>query len=219
MRLVCISDTHRQHRKLVLPEGDVLIHAGDIGVEDHIRHLIDFNAWLKTLPFKHKIVIPGNHDLIVEESPLTARAMMRDEGIHFLIDDEVVIDGVKFYGSPWQPWFHDWAWNAERGEPLKRIWAKIPDDTDVLITHGPPFGVLDEVIYGNKSVGCEELRKRVLEVQPKVHVFGHIHEGYGYFSEGKTQYVNASILSHSGPLNPPQVVDFDVEHDEAQEEG
>jgi Icc-related predicted phosphoesterase len=211
VRIVCISDTHRLHKKLSIPECDVLVHAGDIGVEDNIKHLIDFNTWLESLDYiPHKVVIPGNHDLEVESSPLTAKAMMQGKGIHFLIDEEVIIDGVKFYGSPWQPWFHDWAWNEQRGEPLRRIWAKIPTDTDVLITHGPPYGILDEVIYGGKSVGCEELRKRVLEVQPKLHIFGHIHEGYGYFSEGKTQYVNASILSHDGPLNPPQVIELDV---------
>ena len=207
MRLVCISDTHRKHRQLKLPPGDILIHAGDIGIEDSLTRLTEFSKWIDSLPYPHKIIIPGNHDLAIEASPLTARALLKGPGVHFLIDEEVVIDGVKFYGSPWQPWFHDWAWNAQRGEVLRKIWAKIPDDTDVLVTHGPPFGILDEVIYGGKSVGCEELRKRVLVVKPKVHIFGHIHEGYGFFSEGGVDYINAAILSHDGPLNPPQVID------------
>jgi Icc-related predicted phosphoesterase len=206
LKIVCISDTHRLHRQLKMPEGDILIHAGDIGCERGFDPLIDLNEWFKLLPYEHKIVIPGNHDFAIENSPLTAKALLNKAEL--LIDEECIINGVKYWGSPCTPFFHDWAWNEQRGEPLKRIWAKIPMDTDVLITHGPPYGILDEVIYGGKNVGCEELRKRVLEVQPKVHVFGHIHEGYGYFSEGKTQYVNASILSHGAGLNLPQVIEI-----------
>jgi len=92
----------------------------------------------------------------------------------------VIIEGVKFYGSPWQPRFFDWAFNLDRGEEIKKKWDLIPMDTDVLITHGPPYGILDLTHEGEK-VGCEELMKAVLRVQPKIHIFGHIHEAYGEY--------------------------------------
>ena len=168
-----------------------------------------FAKWLREQPFKHKVVIPGNHDLFVERSPMTARALMRGDGIHFLIDEEVVIDGVKFWGSPWQPWFHDWAWNAQRGPDIAQHWDRIPKDTKVLITHGPPFGILDTVDRGGFSVGCEELAKKVIAIAPKVHVFGHIHEGYGMLDFHGIKFVNAAAQNfNSDTLNPPIVVDI-----------
>ena len=94
---------------------------------------------------------------------------------HYLCDESLTLDGVKFYGSPWQPRFFDWAFNKDRGAPLKAIWDKIPLDTDVLITHGPPHGILD-LTFDKIKAGCEELLLAVQRIKPKVHVFGHIHE-------------------------------------------
>ncbi len=208
MKIVAISDTHSYHREVTIPDGDVLVFAGDLsrgaGTPQEIK---DFNTWLGELPHKHKIMIPGNHDFPFQTMPSMAPYLITKADL--LIDQEIVIDGVKFYGSPWQPWFHDWAYNLDRGEPLREKWAKIPDDTDVLITHGPPHGILDVVRRGGMNVGCEDLAKRVVEIAPKVHIFGHIHESYGQLDFGGTLYVNASIctLWHE-PTNPPVIIDI-----------
>jgi len=195
------------HRQLAIPDGDVLIHAGDIGVERNINRLVDFNDWLGELPHKHKIVIPGNHDVAIETSQLMAREILSN--CHFLIDEEVVIEGIKFWGSPWQPEFCNWSWNLPRGKALEKVWSWIPDDTDVLITHGPPRGILDLVVVGALHEGCTDLRIRVFDVKPKVHIFGHIHEGYGQEEHEGIRFINASTCDfHYRPINPPVVVDI-----------
>lgn len=116
------------------------------------------------------------------------------DSIHYLEDSSVCIEGINFYGSPVTPFFYDWAFNCERGEKIKQYWDKIPENTDVLITHGPPFGILDKTTTG-EIVGCEELAKAVNRIQPKVHIFGHIHEEYGMIAKGETTYINASLLN------------------------
>jgi hypothetical protein len=127
-------------------------------------------------------------------------------------DQQLVI-----YGTPWQPEFFNWAFNLPRGEKLKEKWDMIPVDTDILITHGPPFGKLDYVRYGNENVGCEELMKRVEEIKPKIHVFGHIHEGYGYVFDGNTHYINASVLNDRYEYrNKPVNVIWDTETNEME---
>jgi Icc-related predicted phosphoesterase len=125
----------------------------------------------------------------------------------YLQDEPVEIEGLKFYGSPWQPWFLDWAFNLERGESLRKVWARIPEDTDVLVTHGPPHGILDRTTRG-EPVGCEDLRARVEELRTPLHLFGHIHEGYGTERRGQTLFVNASSCTVSyRPLQAPVILD------------
>lgn len=173
MRIVCISDTHGKHRTMTIPDGDVLVHAGDLTPRGHEKDIKDVNDWLGTLPHKHKIMIAGNHDFEFEKNPINARSWITNA--HYLCDESLIIDGVKFYGSPWQPRYFDWAFNVDRGEPLKVIWDKIPMDTDVLITHGPPHGILD-MTFEKIMAGCEELLLAVQRIKPKIHIFGHIHE-------------------------------------------
>ncbi len=123
----------------------------------------------------------------------------------------VEIDGLKIYGSPWQPRFYDWAFNLNRGAELEEKWRLIPPDTDVLITHGPPHGILDEVErqYYIENTGCEELRKRVEMICPKLHVFGHIHCGYGQIEKFGTEFVNASNCDEEyNPVNLPVIIDL-----------
>jgi Icc-related predicted phosphoesterase len=128
--------------------------------------------------------------------------------MYYLLDEELELEGLKFYGSPYQPEFCNWAFNLPRGPQLARKWAKIPDDTDVLITHGPPGGILDRVA-GGELVGCNDLRKRVKEINPKLHVFGHIHEAYGWHWEDKTIFVNAANCDLGyNPINKPVVVEI-----------
>ena len=188
--LVLTSDTHGRHRNLIVPDGDVFIHAGDITrFGGEIDDLVDFNDYLATLPHPHKIVIAGNHDFCFERDNARSRSILTNAT--YLEDDGVSIDGVTYYGSPWQPVFLDWAFNLERGSALREKWAMIPEGTDVLITHGPPRGILDEV-FGGERVGCADLLERVRKVNPKVHVFGHIHEARGMHEQDGTTFVNAS---------------------------
>lgn len=206
MRLVAISDTHGFHERIVVPDGDVLVHAGDFTSSGQEKAVRAFVAWFESQPHPHKVVIAGNHERCLEKHPLLARQVFRH--CHYLLDSEIVIDGVKFHGAPWQPWFLDWAFNLKRGEPLRQKWALIDDTVDVLITHGPPMGILDHT-YDGERVGCEELAVAMGRIQPRVHIFGHIHEGYGTHREGPTLHVNASSCTvRYEPTNPPIVVDL-----------
>jgi len=207
-KIVCIADTHGFHRQIDIPDADILIHAGDIGIEKWPGALYDFNRWLGELPHPHKVVIPGNHDFWIEKNVQEARQILTN--CHFLIDQQVIIKGFKIYGSPWQPYFFDWAWNLQRGEQLRRVWAQIPNDTDILVTHGPPYKILDFTPHGYLHVGCEDLAKRIREIKPMLHICGHIHYSYGIESYGPTTYVNASICSESyAPINLPIVIELE----------
>jgi Icc-related predicted phosphoesterase len=169
--------------------------------------LKDFHRWMISQPHQHKVFIAGNHDWCFEREPSAARKVL--EGITYLQDEAATIMGLQFYGSPWQPRFYDWAFNLDRGVPLKKVWAKIPDTTDVLVTHGPPYGILDATNRGEK-VGCEDLLERVQKVRPKLHLFGHIHEGYGVQEGGGTTFANGAICDlRYVPRNLPLVFEVD----------
>ncbi|MFN8672405.1 MAG: metallophosphatase domain-containing protein [Candidatus Sericytochromatia bacterium] len=150
-KIVCISDTHVQHRSLNLPEGDILIHAGDISRVGKLNEIIEFNSWLGTLNYKHKIIIAGNHDFIFENDYNLSKSLITNA--IYLEDSGVEIEEIKFWGSPVSPRFYDWAFNRDRGEDINKHWAKIPKNIDVLITHGPPYGILDKTV-SSENVGC-----------------------------------------------------------------
>lgn len=210
MRLVCISDTHNQHKGISLPEGDVLIHAGDATGNGDFREIASFLSWFESRPHPNKILIAGNHDWGFEREPDITALLLKDHpGITYLQDSGCRIGGVRFWGSPWQPWFCDWAFNLPRnGARIREKWNLIPVETDVLVTHGPPHGVLDNLMHGGRA-GCEELTIRLASIHPKVHVFGHIHWGYGQRTTGDTTYINASICDESyRPVNAPIVFDL-----------
>lgn len=217
MRIVCISDTHTSHKKPFgdngeyLPEGDILLCAGDITNIGDPWDVFNFaNSFTKT-NFKHKITIAGNHDFCFERQKLLVKDMLEKSGWTYLQDEEVVVEGLKIYGSPWQPEFNNWAFNLPRGEKLKRVWDNIPLDSDIVITHGPPHGILDFVHYDKIHVGCEELLPKILEVKPKLHLFGHIHETYGVFRDKDITFVNASICNLKyQPINRPIVFDINT---------
>ena len=205
-RIVCLSDTHNFNEQIVVPDGDVLVHAGDATNRGEIDETKAFCNWFLSLPHKHKIFVAGNHDWLFEKQPETARNLMYE--VNYLQDSFVEIEDLKFYGSPWQPWFFDWAFQFKTMEELAEKWRQIPKEIDVLITHGPPFGILDETPRGNFA-GCEELRKRVEEVRPKLHIFGHIHHGYGTIDKFGVQFANASICNENyEPTNLPLVFDL-----------
>lgn len=208
MRLVLISDTHEQHEKVVIPDGDVLVHAGDLtfdGISSAINEALE---WMNGLPHKYIVMIAGNHDFAFERPHLKNR--LHFGRVVYLENSSVNIEGVNFYGSPVQPWFMNWAFNVHRGAPIKKYWDMIPENTDVLITHGPPMGILDQSILGKTDhLGCEELIKQVEISVPKVHVFGHIHGGYGHVTSGQTKFYNASICNEAyQPVNQPFVVEI-----------
>jgi predicted phosphodiesterase len=205
VRLVLLSDTHSKHGRIAVPAGDVLIHAGDStkrGTPEQLREVAEFIA---AQPHAHKIVIAGNHDFGLQHDPALGRALFGDA---YLCDAEAVLGGVRVWGSPWQPWFYDWAFNLQRGAELREKWDLIPAGIDVLVTHGPPHGILDHTAMG-EDVGCEELASAVLRVRPRLHVFGHIHEAYGTMRVGETLYVNASTCTLAyQPDNAPIVVEL-----------
>lgn len=205
MRIVCISDTHGLHDQLQLPEGDVLVHTGDFSRAGKLPELLAFDAWLGKQPHRHKIVIAGNHDFILERDP-EARHLFRHAT--YLQDSGLTVEGLRFWGSPWQPRFFDWAFNLDRGAPLARKWALIPPDTDVLLTHGPPMGVLDRTSRG-EAVGCEALAEAIARLRPALHVFGHIHESAGELTRDGTRFVNASSCDlRYKAVHSPVVVDL-----------
>jgi len=188
VRIVAVSDTHCCHNEITVPDGDVFIHAGDfLSFGDEIEFR-EFVSWLRTLSHENKIVVAGNHDRFVAEYPIDARAAIADAEVIYLEDELVTIDGTTFYGSPWTPEFMNWAFMLPRGEEIKQRWDRIPDSLDVLITHGPPSGIMD---YG---LGCEELLKRLSRSTPKIHIFGHIHECYGVQEIEGIRFINASIM-------------------------
>ena len=206
MRIVCLSDTHGFHEGLDVPDGDLLLHAGDATKHGSLEEVAAFNGFLGTLPHPHKVVIAGNHDWAFEKEPVLARDLITNAC--YLQDEEAVVAGVRIWGSPWQPWFYDWAFNLERGPALVAKWDLIPTGTDVLLTHGPPLGHGDRTTSGNPE-GCADLLEAIRRVRPRLHVFGHIHEGYGQTREGDTLCVNASICTVAyRPTNPPVVIDW-----------
>ena len=202
MRIVAMADTHMFHDGLTVPEGDVLVHAGDLTRTGSVEELRTVNAWLASLPHRHKIVVAGNHDRALEQAPAEARAVL-DAG-HYLEGASIEIEGLRFWGGPWQPEYFSWAFNLPRGEPLAERWSRIPEGTDVLITHGPPMGIGDTV-RPDHHVGCADLLHRVLQVQPRLHLFGHIHEAHGRWDLGPTTFVNATTAEGMQPCTVVEV--------------
>lgn len=196
MKIVCISDTHYLHAHTPVPNGDLLIHAGDVSTIGDLAEIVDFNRWLGTLPHPYKIVIAGNHDFYFEKEPQKAKELLTNA--IYLNDSGIEIEGFKIWGSPISPQFHHWAFNRQRGAEIRQHWALIPADTDILITHCPPYGILDQTDT-HQHEGCRDLLDIVQhQIQPCLHVFGHIHEAYGSLQIGRTLYVNASVVGLKG---------------------
>jgi len=219
MQIVAISDTHGKHRQVTPPAGDVLVHTGDITINGDKALTLDFVDWFSEQPFKHKIFIAGNHDRWAENAHHELELAARRAGVHYLCAGGITLDGVAFWGSPFTPEFMDWSFMLSKGSHAKAHWQQVPANTDVLLTHGPPAGILDELelvsepgspassvgaggvgsdvaIGDNHSVGCPELKARVAQIGVPLHIFGHIHEGYGELATGKTRFINASLMNN-----------------------
>jgi len=208
MEITFISDTHSQHHLMTrdLTGGPMIIHCGDVSTRGRYQETQEFIDWFESLPYTHKVFIAGNHDFIFEKE----NNLKIPDSICYLKDSSVTIEGIKIYGSPWQPWFYNWAFNLPRSGPgLASKWEAIPEDTDILVVHGPPLGVLDKVVRGGEHVGCELLKERIDVVKPKIVAFGHIHEAHGKIETEDTIFINASMLDeHYDYINNPIVVQF-----------
>lgn len=190
MRIVHVSDTHNKTPDL--PDGDVLIHSGDLTIRGFRIEFYRQLCWLEMQRARYKeiIVVPGNHDLYPEAHFDAALLDCSTAGIVLLHNSEIVIDGVKFYGSAHTPEYHGWGFMLNQCE-IYDAWQQIPEDTKVLITHGPPLGILD-ASYRGEHIGCNELLLRIKEIKPKYHFFGHAHEGKGMVTIGETTFVNSA---------------------------
>jgi Icc-related predicted phosphoesterase len=208
LKIVVISDTHGKHRLVKLPKGDVLIHAGDVSYRGERYEVEDFLKWFSNQPHPHKIFIAGNHDFFFERTKPKAIESIMPVNVTYLNDSGIDINGCKIWGSPITPQFFQWAFNRKRGEAVRRHWELIPMDTNILITHGPPYRILDQTIY-DQYVGCKDLLLRVQEVAPQYHLFGHIHEAYGNVIQNGTRFINASIVNESYDMvHRPVVFDW-----------
>jgi len=231
MKITLISDTHTKHKQcqLDLPGGDILIHAGDISSMGYKHEIREFCAWYNKLTtYDHKVFIAGNHDWGFQDNVEKTKEILDFyKDVHYLQDDLMCIGRnedafdydkmIKIWGSPWQPEFHNWAFNLPRqGEQLKHKWSLIPENTDILVTHGPAWGILDTTEWNRGlHLGCELLTERISQVKPKIHVCGHIHSGHGYYFDGTTHFFNASILGERYTYqHRPITFDWDKETNE-----
>ena len=234
MRICAISDTHgaKYHSKLVIPECDVLIHAGDLGGRTTTLELAEFLSWFSAQPANKKIFIAGNHDLaldsdwvikqwdnnpifgmIAEQQHNDSIKLLKDFDVEYLMNSGFEYEGIKFWGSPYSPSFHRqyWAFNADRGEEIQQHWDMIPKDTDVLIVHTPVKGIHDRLLMSGEHKGCLDLNCVVKNIEPSLFICGHIHEGYGYEVNGKTTYINASVLDYNYVLrNKPFLIEINT---------
>jgi Icc-related predicted phosphoesterase len=209
LKLVIVSDTHGRHRRVDVPEGDLLIHAGDFTAGGRMSDVDEIDDWLGGFDHERKIVVAGNCDGCCEGAADAVRA--RFTNATYLIDEAVEYRGLTIWGSPWQPEFMNLAFNLPRGEALAERWAQMPEDLDILVTHGPPEGILDRTSRGER-VGDAALRRRVDEVGPRLHAFGHVHESSGREDRDGTIYINAACNSAS---DVPAVVYLDAHSESA----
>ena len=208
--IAIIGCTHGMHGAIDIPDADVLIHTGDVSMHSTENDVLKFGAWFGKQPHEHKLCIAGNHDRFMSRRNLP-------DNVTYLQDSKTEIDGMVFYGSPWTPMFFDWYWMKERGEDIAERWRLMPDETDVLITHGPAHGCLDRTIEGVHA-GCERLSSELERVMPHLHCFSHIHEAAGVcdltsvadmmkpFNQPLIS-VNASIVTRGmKPINKPVLI-------------
>jgi Icc-related predicted phosphoesterase len=214
-KITFISDTHTKHKHLTndLPGGDILIHCGDISSRGYINEIKNFLEWFDGIKgYEYKIFIAGNHDFGFQDNPKECVELLKNyPTVTYLEDSSVIVDGIKIYGSPWQPKFYNWAFNVNRGEEIAKKWEKIPMDTDILITHGPVLGILD-ITNRYERVGCQDLYNKVMEIKPKVHACGHIHSARDIKQVDDTLYINACCLGEDYLYqNAPITVEYDFE--------
>lgn len=212
MKITCISDTHSLHRKVNITPTDLLLFGGDAMTSGYDKNeLIDFLDWFSSCDAKYRVMIAGNHCRYIENHPTWFRDTLKlYPNIIYLEDDWVEIEGLKIYGTPHSKEFYNWAFNRTE-EQLKELFGKIPLDIDVLVSHAPQYGVLDELVDG-RQVGEFSLSKQIRKIKNlKLHVFGHIHNGYGMIKRHGQKYysVNASQVDENYDLvNNPIIIEI-----------
>lgn len=241
LKICFFSDPHGFHDEMTLPEADISICAGDISMSGNRTEIKNFMEWYEKQPVTHKVFIAGNHDYWFDkEHPKSLNYKLEDdshldiipEGITYLQDSSVTIEGIKIWGSPTTPFFHNWGFN-KLPENLETYWDIIPDDADIIVTHGPCANtVLDKCARDGHRAGCPSLTKRIADIRPKVVAFGHIHEGYGIDdkfipddegNEKVTRLINCSVLNLQYYMaNEPVLVNWDKMcklHENKEEDG
>lgn len=220
MKITFISDTHTQHKKIKLPEGDILIFSGDfMGSGYRVYEAQSFLKWFSEQPYKYKIFIAGNHDRYCENNPKLFEALVDDyvdQNVIYLKDDLIGVEGLKIYGTPWQPYFCNWAFNIPESDRLISLYQNIPEDLDILITHCPPYNILDkshDYRNGEEPLGSKELETVLSELgehRPKIHCFGHIHGDGGSTLTDGVCYINASVCDENyNPVNKIVTIDYE----------
>jgi Icc-related predicted phosphoesterase len=220
MKIIVFSDTHGSHGLLDLPiDGiDMAIFAGDAGTYknpySNINGILDFIEWYSKIPIKYKIWIAGNHDTSTEAGLVDARQLSEEKGLIYLEHETKYVNGIEIFGSPYTPTFYNWAYNVDR-DKLRDYWNQIPVTTEILITHGPTYGIGKlGVVKSGEDVGDEELTNIIKNTlnNLKFTVFGHIHEGYGYHKENDKLFINASVLDLDYKLvNKPFIITMNLE--------
>lgn len=206
MKAIIISDTHGLHKELKLPKGDIIIHAGDITDYGTKEEVIDFLDWFSDLDFTHKIFIGGNHDIYLDENAVDLLEIL-PINVVYLNNRAYQIENIKLWGSSVTPDFENWAFGKNRNQ-MKAHWKYMPSEIDILITHTPPFGILDKSSQ-HIALGCKDLLEKVEYIKPKYHIFGHIHASYGIEKIDNTTFMNASNLdSYKGLINPPIILEI-----------
>ena len=200
MKILHLSDTHGAHHRLrELPQADVVVHSGDFCMVGEEREALDFLNWFCDLPYRHKIFICGNHDSCLYGANIDGL----DNNVHYLCNSHVEIDGLKFYGVPM--FMEDCITGRQA-----RNYAQIPDDTDILITHSPAFGILDldDSIDGEFiHYGSEEILERVMRIHPRAHLFGHIHRRHGVTEQNGIIFSNGAIMNDDySSLQTPDII-------------
>jgi len=192
IKIVCISDSHRQHWRMDIPDGDILLFAGDAEL-DSFNALQDFNNWLGTLNFKHIVVIGGNHDMVLANYVMEEKEMFFSNAI-YLENTSVQIEGIKIFGSPYSLRFFSWAFMKSEKQ-LEQMWELIPKNTDIVLTHSPCRNILDVTTTTDENCGSFSLRNKIKELQTKIHICGHLHSSHGKYTDYKTDYYNVSMLN------------------------
>jgi Icc-related predicted phosphoesterase len=194
--VVCLADTHRLHHAVQVPDGDVLIHAGDIcPIGQSVQTLIDFNSWLRKLPHRVKIYVPGNHDLPLEADPATQKLLTN---ARLLMNDGIEFQSLRFWGSPVTAL--GGAFGMGCLPDRRRLFSRIPANTDVPMTHAAPPGILDCAPGGGDHEGDPELLAAIQRLDISIHMFGHHHQGYGVDSRQSTMFVNAALLGDDASI-------------------
>lgn len=205
MIIHAISDLHGYEPDL--PSGDLLIVAGDCTTQDSRQCWHHFSSYLDRLDYKRIVLVAGNHDgHLADDCEWVLSILPRR--VTYLQDELLMLeDGTKIYGFPWTPTFHDWHFMIDRGPVMRKMVQRIPDGIDILVSHGPPRGILDGVpINGNEKLGfrhmgCDDMAEELKRIRPKVHLFGHIHEqGHKTVVEDGITYHNVSAVDRGYEL-------------------